>query len=312
MEPKIITVTMNPAIDKMLTADGFTAGGLNRVKTVRTDPGGKGINVSKALLSYGVEQVALGILAGKNGKSLLNMLKDYPFKKDFVMVPGETRINMKIHDLKTGLVTEINEQGNTLRTEDMETFFRKLRKYLPKSEIVILSGSLPPETPDCFYTAAIQMSAQCNARVIFDADGSALKLGIQSKPHAIKPNLAELERLTGKVLDTYDKIRVEVQRLARTGIQTILVSMGEKGAVFHSNGTTWRISPLQVDVKSTIGAGDAMVAALAWCMLEGYSPEDTARITVAAGCLTAAEEGSEMARWQDIQQVYGKVVLDEL
>jgi 1-phosphofructokinase len=196
MEPRIITVTMNPAIDKIMTAEDFAAGRLNRVKTVRMDPGGKGINVSKALLSYGVEQVALGILAGKNGKNLLNMLKEYNFKKDFVMVPGETRINMKIRDANTGLITEVNEQGNTLRTEDMETFFKKLRKYLPKSEIAILSGSLPPETSDCFYTAAIQMSAQQNSRVIFDADGSAFKLGIQSKPHAIKPNLAELERLT--------------------------------------------------------------------------------------------------------------------
>lgn len=312
MEPKIITATMNPAIDKIVTVEDFTAGQLNRVKTVRMDPGGKGINASKALLTYGVEQVALGILAGKNGKNLLNMLKDYKFKKDFVMVPGETRINMKIRDLKTSLITEVNEQGNTLRTEDMEIFFRKLRKYLPKSEVAILAGSLPPETTDCFYTAAIQMSAQLNSRVIFDADGSALKLGIQSKPHAIKPNLAELERLTGKVLDTYDKIRIEVQRLAKTGIQILLVSMGERGAVFHSKGTTWRVSPLPVDVKSAIGAGDAMVAALGWCMLKDYSPEDTARITMAAGCLTAAEEGSGMARWPDIQQAYGKVVLNEL
>lgn len=312
MEPKIITVTMNPAIDKIVTAEGFTAGRLNRVKTVRMDPGGKGINVSKALLSYGVEQVALGVLAGKNGKNLLNMLKEYKFKKDFVMVPGETRINMKIRDLSTGLITEVNEQGNTLCTEDLEIFFRKLKKYLPNSEITILAGSLPPETSDCFYTAAIQMSAQMNSRVIFDADGSALKLGIQSKPYAIKPNLAELEQLTGKVLDSYDKIRIEAQQLAKTGIQILLVSMGEKGAVFHCKGTTWRVLPLQVDVKSTIGAGDAMVAALSWCILKDCSPEDTARITMAAGCLTAAEEGSEMARWQDIQQVYGKVVIEEL
>jgi 1-phosphofructokinase len=312
MDPKIITVTMNPAIDKIVTAEDFAIGQLNRIKTIRMDPGGKGINASKALLSYGVEQIALGILAGKNGKTLLTMLKDYRFRKDFVMVPGETRINMKIKDLKTGMITEVNEPGNTLRNEDMETFFKKLKKYLPKSEIAILAGSLPPETPDCFYTAAIQMSAQLNSRVIFDADGSALKTGIQSKPHAIKPNLAELERLTGKVLDTYDKIRIEVTHLAKTGIQIILVSMGEKGAVFHSKGTTWRVSPLPVNVKSAIGAGDAMVAALSWCMLKDFSPEDTARITVAAGCLTAAEEGSEMARWQDIQQVYKKVVLEEL
>ncbi len=312
MEPKIITVTMNPAIDKIVTVEDFAIGQTNRIKSIRLDPGGKGINVSKALQSYGVGQVATGILAGKNGKTLLALLKDYKFRKDFLMVPGETRINLKISDLNSGIITEVNEPGHSLRTEDMEIFFRKLKKYLQKSEIVVFSGSLPLETTDFFYTAAIQMAVQMNSRVIFDADRSALKIGVQSKPHAIKPNLSELERLTGKVLDTYDKIRIEVERLAKTGIETILVSMGEKGAVFHSKGTTWRVSPLEVEVQSTIGAGDAMVAALAFCMLSGLPPEDTARMTVAAGCLTAAREGSDMADWQDIRAVYEKVSITEL
>lgn len=312
MDPKIITVTMNPAIDKIVTVEDFAIGQTNRIKSVRLDPGGKGINVSKALQSYGVAQVATGILAGRNGKTLLTLLKDYKFRKDFLMVPGETRINLKIRDLNSGSITEVNEPGHTLRTEDMEVFFRKLKKYLQKSEIVVFSGSLPLETTDFFYTAAIQMAVQMNSRVIFDADRSALKIGIQSKPHAIKPNLSELERLTGKVLDTYDKIRIEVERLAKTGIEIILVSMGEKGAVFHSKGTTWRVSPLEVEVKSTIGAGDAMVAALAYCMLNDLPPEVTARMTVAAGCLTAAKEGSDMADWQDIRAVYEKVNITEL
>lgn len=312
MDPKIITVTMNPSIDKVVTVEDFSIGQTNRIVNERLDPGGKGINVSKALQTYGIDQVATGVLAGKNGKNLLSMLKTYKFRKDFLMVPGETRINLKIKDLKSGTITEVNEPGHPLRNEDIEKFFGKLRKYLRNSEIVIFSGSLPLDTTDCFYTAAIQMSAQLKNRVIFDADRSALKIGIQSKPHAIKPNLAELERLTGKVLDTYDKIRIEVIRLAKTGIETILVSMGEKGAVFHSNGTTWRVEPLEVEVKSTIGAGDAMVAALAYCMLNGLSPEETARITVAAGCLTVAEEGSQMASWQDIRKVYEKVNIIEL
>lgn len=312
MDPKIITVTMNPAIDKIVTVEDFTTGQLNRIKSIRLDPGGKGINVSKAVITYGIEQLATGILAGNNGKNLLSMLKEYKFHKDFVMVPGETRTNMKIRDLKTNAITEVNEPGQPLRTEDLEVFFRKLKKYLHKSEIMVLSGSLPPETTDCFYTAAIQMAAQMNSRVIFDADGSSLKMGIQSKPYAIKPNLREMERLTGKVLDTYDKIRIEVERLAKTGIGMILVSMGERGSVFHCKGTTWRVSPLQVEVKSTIGAGDAMVAAMAFCMHHGKSPEETARITMAAGCLSTAEEGTEMARWQDIQQVYNNVKIDEL
>ncbi|MBP7175942.1 MAG: 1-phosphofructokinase [Thermoclostridium sp.] len=311
MSPKVITVTLNPAIDKIMTTDEFIVGQLNRVRTLQTDPGGKGINVSKALVSYGVDQVALGILAGKNGKCLLDMLKEYPFKKDFVMAPGETRVNMKIRDSKTGLITEVNETGTTVRNEDIKLFFEKLKKYLPSSEITIFAGSIPLDITDCFYASAIQLCARQKNRVIIDADGQALKIAVQSKPYAIKPNHAELERLTGKVLDTYDKIRIEIERLVETGIQVVLVSMGERGAVFHSHGKTWNVSPLQVDVKSAVGAGDAMVAALSWCMLKEISPEDTARITMAAGCLTAAEEGSKVAEWQNIHKVYEKVVLRE-
>lgn len=312
MDPKVITVTMNPALDKTVTIDDFQVGGLNRVKTARLDPGGKGINVSKALSSYGIDQVALGVLGGRNGEKLLSMLKEYSFRKDFVMVQGETRTNLKIIDTTTGSVTEVNEPGQTIGTEDMKKLFNKMNKYLHKSELLVLSGSLPPEISDCFYTEVIQMAARFNARVILDADGSALKVGMESKPFAVKPNIHELERLTGKVLDTYDKIRIEAERLTRAGTEIVLVSMGEKGSVFHYRGNTWRVSPLPVEVKSAVGAGDAMVAALAYCLYKQLPPEDTARITVAAGCLTAAREGSETATWQEIQQVYEKVVIAEL
>lgn len=312
MEPKIITVTMNPAIDKTIVIDAFQVGQLNRIKSTREDPGGKGINVSKAIATYGIRQVALGLLAGYNGKKLLNMLNQYHFQHDFTFVSGETRTNLKVLDITTRSITELNETGYLVQADDLNDFYIKLEKYLLKSEIMILSGSLPLSIPDYFYSTCIQMATRFNTRVILDADGAALREGIQAGPFAIKPNIYELERFTGKVLDTWDKIRIETVHLEKLGIKLIVISMGDQGAVFHYQGKTWHALPLPVEVKSTVGAGDAMVAALAYCIYKNLSAEDTVKISTAAGCLTAAKEGTEMAEWSEIHKVYNKVTLEEL
>lgn len=312
MTKGIVTVTMNPAIDKLVYVDQFAVGGLNRITSMRTDPGGKGINVSKAFSSYGVRQVAIGILGGKKGKELLSMLKKYKFRKDFLFVKEETRVNMKIHDNATGKITELNAPGQPVRSEDLELFFHKLKKHLVNSDLLVLSGSLPLGVPDCFYSVCIQIAEEMNIRVIFDADSKALNNGVHAKPYAIKPNIRELEQFTGKTLDTTKKIVSEIERLSNSGISLILVSLGEKGSFFHYKNKTYMVSPLNVRVKSTVGAGDAMVAALAYCILMDFSPEETAQITVAAGSLTAACDGSEMAEWQKIREVYHNVSLKEV
>ncbi len=312
MEYDIITVSMNPAIDKTLSVEDFTLGRLNRVKSIRIDPGGKGINVSKALSTYGMKQIATGIVGGTNGKQLLSMLKKYGFPHDFLKVSGETRINLKIHDMKTGSITEINEPGNPVETNDLEIFFRKLKKHLEKSKIIVFSGSLPATISNCFYAVCVQMSEKMGNKVILDTDSDSLELGIQSKPYAIKPNITELERYLGKTLNTVDEIYREIRKIYQTGVQIILVSMGEKGSIFHQANQTYMVKPLSIDVRSTVGSGDAMVAALAYCIHMDFPPERTAKITMAAGCLTAAKDGSQIAEWNEIQQFYQNVYIEEL
>jgi len=308
----ILTVTLNPAIDRTVHIEDFKEGKLNRVKSARIDPGGKGINVSKALSTYGVEQKATGMLAGMNGRHLLTLLDKYEFPKEFMMVSGETRVNIKINDLKTGLVTEINETGPEIQKDDAEEFMKLLKKQLQNCDIMILSGSLPKGLPSDFYARCIKMAADMNVLSILDSDGEALKLGCNALPFAIKPNLVEFERLTGKTLSDVKEIRDEMKALQETGIELILVSMGKDGSILSYRNKTYHAMPLHVKVKSTVASGDSMVAALAYCVKNDFPPEEIAKITSAAGSLTAALDGSDMSGWNDIKDVYREVNIQEI
>jgi 1-phosphofructokinase len=250
MKASIVTVTMNPALDKMITVENFNAGKLNRAKSVRLDPGGKGINVSKALSTYGVKQVATGILGGQTGRLVSSMLKGYGINQDFLFISGQTRVNIKILDKITGSITEVNEQGPEISYETLEEFFNKLKKMVKNADMLVMSGSLPVSIPSCFYSTCIQMAEKMNVRTIIDTDGEALKLSIKAKPYAIKPNLYELEQLAEKPLNSIEDIAAEAERLAKNGIRLVLVSLGSNGSILCYRGRIYKAEPLPVEVKS--------------------------------------------------------------
>jgi 1-phosphofructokinase len=303
---------LNPAIDKTVYVDKLEFGELNRIKSVRLDPGGKGINVSKALSTYGIEQKATGILAGMNGRVLLSLLERYDFKSDFLVVEGETRTNLKIHDSNTNLITELNEIGPFIQTDNVNMIKKHIKHHLNNCELMILSGSFPTGIPSDFYATCIEMASSMNVRTILDADGEALKLGCSAFPFAIKPNLKELECLSGKALKNYSEILDEINLLQKTGIELILVSLGKDGSILSYKNKTFHALTPSVKVKSTVGAGDSMVAALAYCILNDFDAEKTAKITCAAGYLTTELDGSDMVDWKNIKEVYKDVKIKEI
>ncbi|NLM28393.1 MAG: 1-phosphofructokinase [Clostridiaceae bacterium] len=312
MKASIVTVTMNPALDKMITVEDFNPGKLNRAKSIRIDPGGKGINVSKALSTYGVRQVATGILGGQVGSLISSMLKEYGIKQDFLFVSAQTRVNIKILDKSTGAITEVNELGPEINYETLEVFFNKLKRLVKNADMLVLAGSLPVSIPSCFYSTCIQMAEKMNVKTIIDTDGEVLKLSIQSKPYAIKPNVHELEQIAERPLESIEDIAAEARRLAKNGIRLVLVSLGRNGSILCCGDRIYKAEPLDVEVKSTVASGDAMVAALAYCIRTDSMPEAMVRIATAAGCLTASKEGSDMASWSEIKQSYRDIKVKEL
>jgi len=290
----IITVTLNPAVDKTVEINNFTSNSVNRVSSLRLDAGGKGINVSKVILSLGGKSKALGLLAGKAGMFIKNYLDEIGIINDFVFVKGETRTNLKIVDPLQHTNTDINEQGPDITPEDMEKMDHHISQAMDETSVIVFSGSVPPNVGQDIYRKWIEQAKNKGAKTILDADGELMQRGIEAGPYLIKPNIHELERLLArKIMNITEAVECSRLIMKKYGIEIVAVSMGEKGALFVNKEVTIFAQGLTVDVKSTVGAGDSMVAALAYAIDEGYAFEKAITLAVAAGTANVMTCGTE-------------------
>lgn len=307
---RVLTVTLNPALDKTVSVDGWQSCGLNRVIASRLDAGGKGINVAKALKKFGMSVTAAGLNAGYTGGQLLQLLKRDGIPTAFLEAVGETRTNLKIVDSATNCTTEVNEQGFSVDEALLQRFEEQLLLPLVgQSDIVVLSGSLPKGVPATVYRRYIGMANATGARTVLDADGEALAEGLKGVPYAVKPNIHELEKLLDRPLTAESEIVEAGCQLLRQGIKLVIVSMGGKGSILLSEQGSFRAAPFPITPQSTVGAGDSMVAALVYCMANGMGPEDTARWTTAAGTVTASKPGTEVCSLQEVMERLTEVQL---
>lgn len=312
MSRKVITVTMNPSIDKTVEISELIPYGLNRVKSIRQDPGGKGINVGRVLQNFGVDVIATGLIAGHQGKALQDELDACGLLHDFMPVEGETRTNLKIVDESIGKVTEVNEPGFFVTPEQADTFLRKLADMSEEAEIVILSGSLPPGITIDYYAKCISVLKSRGVKVLLDADGPALLEGINAVPYAIKPNLQELGTLFHSEFNNISHVAEAAVKLTEKGVEIVIVSLGPEGGVFVSKDGIFKADSWDIPVKSTVGGGDAMVGALAYSMIRGDSLYDTARFATAAGTITVSKAGTQFCSFKEVQETVGKVFIRDI
>lgn len=296
MKDKILTVTLNPCIDKTIEITDFKKGKVNRIKNLRTDAGGKGINASRVLSDSDIETIALSIVGGKTGELLEELLIKENVKLDFLKITGETRTNYKIYDPVTLETTDINESGININEDILNEFYQLLIKYLPSTSVLILAGSVPPGCKKTVYSDITSLAKEYDVKVIVDADGELLKYAIDSKPYAIKPNIHELENLLSKELNSEEEIIKSIHELSNNGISLVCVSMGKDGAYFYKDGQMIKTKPIKVDVKSAVGCGDSMVASIAYSIVHSYGLDTTAKIATAAGSLTAAKDGTNTCK----------------
>ncbi|MGB4590522.1 MAG: PfkB family carbohydrate kinase, partial [Clostridiaceae bacterium] len=179
----VITVTLNPAMDKTLTLDEFSLGEVNRVTLIRQDIGGKGINVSKVLKEFAIESVAIGFLGKTNEEVFRNELKQKGITDKFISIEGSIRTNTKIIDKKSNKVTEINEPGPLVTPIDLTKFYLLFDDLVKPEDIVVLSGRVSPGIPDDIYGLLTEKAKKKGAKVIVDAEGRFLKHAIAYKPH---------------------------------------------------------------------------------------------------------------------------------
>lgn len=309
----IYTVTLNPALDKTVEIPSLTVDSVNRITAMRTDPGGKGINVSKVIDKLGRTSTAVGILGGDTGRAIQSALDAMGLESEFQFVEGETRTNLKIIDPVNHTNTDINEPGITVSEEILNGLLQKLLAKLEAGDIVVLSGSLPGGAPRDTYYIWVKACKEAGAKVILDADGELLAAGLQAAPYLIKPNNHELSSLLGQTLETPRELEGAARDLmAKYGIDRIVVSMGGDGALYVTEGETIYAEGLKVPVGSTVGAGDSVVAALAVAQESGMSLEETVRLSAATGAANVMCSGTQAAEYDVIQGLMPKVVYHRL
>jgi len=308
----IATVTLNPAIDKSLTVPRFEVGKTNRGEVRRIDPSGKGINVANALKEFGLEVCALGFLAGSNGRAILEALAASGIPTDFCNVPGETRVNLKIHDPVYGTETELNEPGFLVFPEHLQAMRHKVEEYGSRCELMIFSGSLPPGAPPETFAELMTIAKAFGAKCMLDTAGPALKRGLEAKPLSIKPNRAEVEELLQGPLRTPRELGQAARRLLAMGAEKAVISMGAEGAVAATGPELLLARPPAVAARSSVGAGDAMVAALAYGEVNHLSFRDSFRLAMAASAAAVTMEGSKMGDLSLVQSLFPQVHIEEV
>ena len=312
MKQKILTVTLNPSIDKTISLEKIILNQLNRAIDTRVDPGGKGINVARVLKNLDVEVIATGLIAGDIGKKLIKSLNDQGIENDFYEIEGETRTNLKILDLSNHKITEINEPGFLVTEKDLNGFRKKYKTLLKHAEIVVLSGSLPPGIPINFYHECIQIAKTDGKKVILDADGQVFIEGLNAIPFAIKPNLQELEVVSGRKLENIDQITQEIKKFTKQGIQLVIVSMGPEGAIIANNNHIIKADTWNIDVKGATGSGDSMVAAMIYSLQKHQSLNELAKMSVSAGTITASKVGTQICTLDEVLESIEFVKIHQL
>lgn len=292
----VYTVTFNPALDYAVRMADFRSGGINRTEREEVQFGGKGINVSTVLSHLGVENIALGFLAGFTGQALEKGLRKSGVRTDFIWLPeGLTRINVKI---KAGEETEINGQGPGIPAAALEELFRKLDQ-LQSGDILDLSGSIPASLPDDVYQRILQRLEGRGILSVVDATRELLCAVLPYRPFLIKPNNHELGEIFGQTPVTDQEITACARQLQERGARNVLVSMaGDGSLLLDETGAVHRLGVPRGKVVNSVGAGDSMVAGFlaGWLQTGDYAAAH--RMGAAAGSATAFSDG--LAEEKDI------------
>ncbi|WP_191560363.1 1-phosphofructokinase [Metabacillus idriensis] len=282
----IYTCTLNPSIDYVVKVNNFKEGHLNRTESANVYPGGKGINVSRVLKRLGTENTALGFAGGFTGQFIKEFLSSEGITHDFIDVSDLTRINVK---LKSNEETEINGQGPVITEEQKSKLLQKIDS-LNADDVLVLAGSIPSALEENFYE---KIAAKCRSngvKVVIDTSGNSLRSTFSSRPFLIKPNHHELGELFETQISTVEEAVHYGRKLIEEGVQNIIVSMAEKGAVFMNDNQAYFANVPIGNVKNSVGSGDSVVAGFIAGFMQHQDYQKAFQKGVATGSATAFSE----------------------
>jgi 1-phosphofructokinase len=306
---EVVTVTLNPAIDQTVTIPNFAAGKVNRVQHSQSDPGGKGVNVASFLVDYGHAVAVTGFLGRENLGLFEVFFAQKRIEDDFVRIAGQTRVGIKIADPVQNQTTDINFPGQAPTPADIDALFQRLEAL--DGEWFVLAGSIPPGVDSTIYRDLVTALKARGRNVVLDTSGDGLRYALEAVPQIVKPNIHELEEILGAPLTTQAAMIEAVRTLLARGIQLVVVSMGSEGACFVTEQAMVTARPPRVEVKSTVGAGDAMVAGIVAGQLRQVPLATCARLATAFSLDAISHIGSGLSSQAAIEAFMNRVTVEE-
>lgn len=305
----IVTVTLNPAIDRTYFVKDFAWNRTIRASQSVVGMGGKATDASWVLGELGYDNLALGFAAGDTGRLMEKMLRQRGCKTDFVRVEGETRTNIVIISNEGKGQSTLAEPGLQIEARQIEVFRRKFNAALKKASCVLIGGSVPPGIDVSIYTELVKQARQTGLPVVFDASGPGLKAGMEGCPTIAKPNIDEIAELYGRPVASIEEAYKAGGELQDKYGAALVITLGKEGALAVLPDRAYRIPVLQIPVVSTAGAGDAVLAGLAAALSEGKPVEDGLRLGFAAAAAVCLTPATADCRKAEVERLISQIEL---
>jgi 6-phosphofructokinase 2 len=301
----IVTLTLNPAVDKSTSVGQIVPDHKLRCAMPKYEPGGGGINVSRGLRRLGATSLTIYPAGGPAGTLMQHLLREEGIEQQPIEVAGWTRENFIVVDDTNSQQYRFGMPGAALSAEEQQQVLEALRRLTPAPEFVVVSGSLPPGVEPDFLVEVVRTAQATGAKVVVDTSGPALQRMVQEGVYLIKPNLGELSKLAGVAELDNESVVEAAQELIRGGrCEMVVASLGPQGACLVTRELVDYVPAPAVKKRSTVGAGDSMVAGLTYALAQGHTPREAVRRGVACGTAATMNPGTELFRPADAERLY--------
>jgi len=299
----ILTITLNPTIDKSTSVDKIIPDSKLRCSAVKNEAGGGGINVSKSLQKLNAQNIALFPAGGNIGKLLQQLLKQEGVPMHVIEVEKETRENIIVQETSTNKQFRFNMPGEKADAQVLESILQYIREN--KFEFIVGSGSILPGLPVNAYAQIAKVAKESGAQFILDTSGEALEAAVNEGVFMVKPNIGELAKLSKITWLENDRVEEAARALINKGkVELVAVSMGKDGAILVSKDETYRVPVPDLEKRSTVGAGDSMVAGIVHMLAQRKPLKDVICFGVACGTASTLNEGTQLFKKDDVEKIF--------
>lgn len=308
----ILTVTMNPALDKIYFVDDFKLGNVHRCSNFIASAGGKGLNVARVAKQIGEEVAVTGFLGGNNGQFISEEVRKLGLIDRFIEIDDQTRICVNITDRIHRRTSEVLEPGPTITTEQSENFLDNFGKMIEDVDIITLCGSLPKGLEQDFYGKLIEICNLQEKYVLLDTSGENFDAGLKAKPYMVKPNEDEIHTVYPGDINSEKGIIEALKFFKKSGVVFPVVSLGKEGSLAAFGENMYKVTFPSIKTFNTVGSGDSFIAGFASGITRGYDVEDILKLATACGSANTQYEQTGYVEKDKVNEFYKKVVVNKL